>query len=254
MTARRPISIALALAAAVTLVPHLTGQVPKPKPAAKTSQAPPPAPLDTSLTTLPAGFAGSSYDAVGRYLLAAGAAPGFYAIRLNADGLCEDHPVKATYDTERKRLSIMFDGAHSSSTPGIELLCSRKIVGELTVTPASGPKFRAARIIERGHFVVPMETELRWQSHFEIYAEMPQPEAEALLKRMAYYLVVQPAVDRIPSAVVVDSTREAATPDRPDDLTKVQAQIYASSSWLYAVDPTTRRVIAKGPLLPGSCP
>jgi hypothetical protein len=162
--------------------------------------------------------------------------------------------VKATWQADKGRLSVMFDGAHSSSTPGVELLCDRKIVGDLTVTAPSGEKFRAARIVERGNFVVPMETELRWQSHFEMYADMPEAEAQALLKRMSYFVVVEPALDRSPAAVVADSAREAATLDVRDDVTRIQTQIYATSIWLYAVDPTTRKVVVKGPLLPGSCP
>jgi len=231
------------------------GAAPLAAQAGKGPAAKPPVPLDTSLTVLPAGFTGSNYDALVKHLQKPTPAAGFYAIRLGGpDGLCEEHEVRPAYDAEKGRLAVMFDGAHSSSTPGIELLCVRKIVGDLTVTAPTGEKFRAARIVERGNFVVPMESELRWQSHFEMYADMPQAEAEGLIRKMAYYLVVEPALTREPAPVVVDSTREAATPDRPDDTTIVRTQIYGTSIWLYGVDPATRKVVVKGQLLPGSCP
>ena len=255
MTARRLGSTCLTLLVIAALPAIPAGaQVAKTRTPAKAPRVEVPATLDTALTILPAGFAGSSYDGVARYLAAPSSAAGFYAVRLDEGGLCEEHPVKPAYETSKGRLSVMFDGAHSSATPGIELFCDRKIVGDLNVTASSGEKFRAARILERGNFVVPMETELRWQSHFEMYAEMPAAEANALLGRMTYYLVVEPALQRTPAGVVVDSTREAATLDRRDDLTLVRTQIYATSIWLYAVDPATRRVVVKGPLLPGSCP
>jgi hypothetical protein len=254
MTARRFVSVPLAFLASMLVVAPATGQVARAKAPAKTAQAAAPVALDTALTVLPAGFVGSTYDALARYLSLPNPSAGFYAIRLTPEGTCEDHQIKPAYETGKKRLSVMFDGAHSSSTPGIELFCDRKIVGELNVTASSGEKFRAARIVERGNFIVPMESELRWQSHFEMYAEMPAADANALIERMAYYIVVEPALQRAPAALVADSTREAATLERRDDLTRVQTQIYANSIWLYAVDPTTRRVVAKGPLLPGSCP
>lgn len=254
MMARQLLSFPMAVLASMLVVVPATGQVARAKAPAKAAQAAAPVPLDTALTMLPDGFVGSTYDALARYLARPTPSAGFYAIRLTPEGLCEEHQIKPAYETGKKRLSVMFDGAHSSSTPGIELLCDRKIVGELNVTASSGEKFRAARIVERGNFVVPMESELRWQSHFEMYAEMPSAEANALIERMAYYIVVEPALQRSPAALVVDSTRETATLDRRDDMTRVQTQIYASSIWLYAVDPTTRQVVVKGPLLPGSCP
>lgn len=222
--------------------------------ARKAEPAKPPVPIDTALTVLPSGFAGTTFDALARHLQGPNPAPGFYAIRLDPEGLCEEHPVKPSYEASKGRLAVMFDGAHSSATPGIELLCIRRIVGDLNVTAPTGQKFRAARIVERGNFVVPMETELRWQSHFELYADMSRTEAYALIERMAYYLVVEPALTRQPAAVVADSTREAATLDRPDDTTTIRTQIYGTSVWLYAVDPASGRVVAKGPLVPGSCP
>lgn len=250
-TARRPFILLLALAACAA---PLAAQARKPparaRPAAQ-PEKPPEALADSTLAEVPAGFTGSRFDALLKHLASPGAVGGLYAIRLAADSLCEEHPLKVSYQADTERLSILFDGGHSWNTPGIELGCTRKMTG----TDATGPKgerFRATRIVERGQFVLPEQSDLRWQSHFELSVPMAKAEGAAASSRFAFYLVVLPT--SAPPVAESDSTREAATPDRPDETITLTGRIRAAGVWLWVVDRATRRVVAKGPLLPGLCP
>lgn len=246
---RRPL-ISLLLVV-TSLVSTAWGQA---RPAARSATAEkPPVAIDSASIALPAGTAGSSYGAVLKHLATAGAG-GFYLIRLPADSLCEDHPIKTAWDEGRSQVKVVLDGGHSNATPGIELACSRRIVGGLDVTAPSGEKFRASRIVERGSFVMPEETEFRWQSHFDVAVPVPAAEGIAATKRFAYYLVVEPVVVGNIGPAQRDSTRESATLDTPDDIIRVQQTIWSKGIWLWVVDRPTGKVLAKGPLLPGSCP
>lgn len=220
----------------------------RPAPAEK-----PPAPIDTSVQAIAAGMTGSSYGALLKHLGTAGPG-GFYLVRLPADSLCEDHPIKTAWDEGRSQVKVVFDGGHSNATPGVELACGRRIVGGLDVTAPNGEKFRASRIVERGNFVMPEETEFRWQSHFDIGVPVPSAEGLAATKRFGYYLVVEPAVVGNLGPAQRDSTRETATPEAPDDIIRIQQTLWSKRVWLWVVDKSTGKVLAKGPLLPGSCP
>jgi hypothetical protein len=225
------------------------------RPVPRSSAEKPPVPVDTAVVELAPGVTGSSYGAVARHLASAGPG-GFYLIRLPVDSICEDHPIKPAYDEGRGQLKVVFDGGHSNATPGIELLCSRRIVGAIDVSPPGAPKFRASRIIDQAGFVMPAEKALRWQSHFDVPVTLAVTPAEgpAAAKRLAYYLVLEPALVDGVGPAQRDSTHEAATPDTPDDVTRVQQTIWATGVWLWVVERQTRKVVGKGPLLPGSCP
>ena len=243
-------SVISVLLTASVLAPAAGAQA---RPAAKAAPEKAPVPIDTSVSELPAGTAGSSYGAVLKHVASAGPG-GFYLIRLPADSLCEDHPLKPAWDEGRGQVKVVLDGGHSNATPGIELACGRRIVGGLTATAPSGEKFRASRIVEHGSFVMPAESELRWQSHFDVSVAVPAAEGLAATKRFAYYMVVEPVMVGNVGPAQRDSTHDAATLDAPDDITRVQQTLWSKHVWLWVVDRPSGKVLAKGPLLPGSCP
>lgn len=240
----------LVLLSAGLLTPAAWAQA---RPGAKAPAERPPVSVDTAVTALPAGTAGSSYGAVLRHLGSAGAG-GFYLIRLSPDSLCQDHPIKPAWDEAKGQVKVVLDGGHSNATPGIELACARRIVGGITATAPSGEKFRASRIVEAGSFVMPEESELRWQSHFDVAVAVPAAEGLAATRRFAYYLVVEPIAVAGVGPAQADTTHDAATVDAPDDITRVEQTIWSKHVWLWVVDRPSGKVLAKGPLLPGSCP
>ena len=245
---------AVTLLAVMASVTPLSAQTRKPVPPAPAKAQPPrpPEPLaDTAIAELPETFTGARFDAVLRHLATPGTATGYFAVRLPADSLCEEHPLKVRYDAGTERLSVMLDGGHSWNTPGIELFCGRRMTG-VDATGPKGERFRATRIIERGQFVIPDQSDLRWQSHFQLDLSVPKGEGVPLESRLAYYLIVLPSTAAAPAET--DSTREAATPDRPDELISVQGRIRTAGVWLWVVDRATRKVLGKGPLVPGLCP
>jgi hypothetical protein len=243
-----------ALVALLGCASALSAQVRKPAPTAQAKAQPerPPEPLaDTAIAEFPETFTGARFDAVLRHLATPGVATGYFAIRLPADSLCDEHPLRVRYDAGTERLSVMLDGGHSWNTPGIELFCGRRMTG-VDATGPKGERFRATRIVERGQFVVPDQSDLRWQSHFQLALSVPKGEGVPLERRLTYYLIVLPSTAAAPAES--DSTREAATPDRPDELISVQGRLRVAGAWLWIVDRTTRKVLGKGPLLPGLCP
>jgi hypothetical protein len=247
---RTPLLVLVALLACASA---FSAQTRKPVPAAPAKAQPPrpPEPLpDTLITEFPEGFTGARFDAVLRHLATPGAAAGYFAIRLPADSLCDEHPLKVKYDAGTERLSVMYDGGHSWNTPGIELFCGRAMTG-VDATGPKGERFRATRIIERGQFVVPDQSDLRWQSHFQLDLPMPKSDGPPE-RRLAYYLIVLPTSATAPTET--DSTRQAATPDQPDELISVKGRLRAAGAWLWIVERKTRKVLGKGPLVPGLCP
>lgn len=233
----------------------LAAQVARPA-APKRAAAPAvtPAVVDTALTTLPAAFPAATFAVLARHLADGSPAEGFYAIRLPAGGICEDHPPKPSYDESKGAVLVRMDGGHAWSTPGIEVLCSRQFTGAMTVKPAAGESYRATVIVERAQFVLPADADLRWQSHFDVSIPTTAAESASLIKRLAYYLVVKPVPVGAPAIVQRDSTVEQPTADRPDHTTTVHERIGTASTWLWVVDAPSGKVLAKGPLLPGSCP
>lgn len=240
---------------AVAVPVSLAAQVARPA-ASKRPAAPAvtPALIDTALTTLPAAFPAATFAGLARHLAAGSAAEGFYAIRLPPGAICEDHPPKPSYDAEKGVVLVRMDGGHAWSTPGIEVLCSRQFTGAITVKPPEGESYRATVVSEHAQFVLPADSDLRWQSHFDVSIPATAAESAPLIKRMAYYLVVKPVPVGAPAIVQRDSTVEQPTPERPDRTTTVHERIGTASTWLWVVDSQSGKVLAKGPLLPGSCP